>query len=88
LKELPFDVITSLLSSDSLKVTKEKFVADLIEAYMKHRDAIMPLLPEEEQKPDLQAILTAEEFAKRKEVENKKLEEEKKQNDVKTAAAL
>lgn len=88
LKELPFDIISSLLSSDLLCVTKEKLVADLIEAYMKHRDAILPLLPEEEQKPDLVQILTPEEMTKRKEIENKRIEEEKKANDAKAAAAL
>jgi len=71
-----------------LKVEKERFVVDLIEAYLKHRDSILPLLAEEEQKPDLAHILTPEELLKWKEVDNKRVEEEKKNNDVKNAAAL
>jgi len=47
-----------------LKVEKERFVVDLIEAYLKHRDSILPLLAEEEQKPDLAHILTPEELLK------------------------
>ena len=65
LKRIPFDRLKSLLSKDSLKVTKEKFVIDLIEAYLQHRDAL-PVLEDEDPMNDW-TILNAEEREKREE---------------------
>jgi hypothetical protein len=36
LRDIPFKILVSLLKSDELKVSNEKFVVDLIESYLKH----------------------------------------------------
>lgn len=76
LRDIPFKVLKSLLQNDGLRVSNEKFVVDLVESYLKHREAL-PLLPEEDPKNDW-SLLTDEERAKRTEVQNKQKEEEKK----------
>jgi len=86
LRDIPFKYLKSLLSSDGLWVSNEKFVVDLIESYLKHWDALA-LLPEEDPKNDW-SLLTDEEWAKRTEIQNKQKEEEKKQSDAAAAQAL
>lgn len=76
MRDIPFKILKSLLSSNGLKVSNEKFVVDLVESYLKHWEAL-PLLPEEDPKNDW-SLLTDEERAKRTEIQNKQKEEEKK----------
>ena len=78
IKNLPVNYFKSLCSSDSLYISEEKFVANLIEKYIEHRSHL-PLLDEENPMKDW-SHLTEVEKNNRKEEEKKAAEEEGKKN--------
>ena len=63
LNAIPAEVLAELLAQDELKVAEEAAVIAAIDAYLKNRDEIKPLLEEEEQANDaaLVALLSEEE---------------------------
>jgi hypothetical protein len=63
LNAIPAEVLAELLAQDELKVAEEAAVIAAIDAYLKSRDEIKPLLEEEEQANDaaLVALLSEEE---------------------------
>ena len=82
LLSLPFEKMHSLCSKSSLCVTDEKELVTLFTKYLEHREAIRPLLPEEDPMQDLTHLwshLTPEEQAKR--------ETDKKEEEAKATAA-
>jgi len=76
-KALPADILAELLAQDELKVAEESAVIALVDAYMKSRDEIKPLLEEEEQANDaaLVALLSEEEKKSREDAKAQKAEE-------------
>ena len=88
LMDLPEKAFRSLLSSDTLYITDEQIVVDLIVKYLKNRD-MLPILDEdnpmknwtnlteeERKKREEEDAKAKEEEAKKKEEENKKEAEE------------
>ena len=61
-------------------MTQEKFVLDLVDAYLAHRSALEPL-PEEDPKNNWDRYLTDEEKKNRTEEEKKRKEEENKEKE-------
>lgn len=81
--KIPIEVFTDLLKDDKLKVDKEFIVVQAIGEYLKCREAIKPLLDEENPSnaENIVAVLTEEEKKSREEAKAKKIEEEKKASD-------
>ena len=63
---LPFERMHSLCSKSSLCISDEQKLVTLFTKYIEHRDAIRPLLPEEDPKSDIEKYLTPEEIEGRK----------------------
>jgi hypothetical protein len=63
---LPFERMHSLCNKSSLCVSDEKELVTLFTKYIEHRDAIRPLLAEEDPKSDIEKYLTPEEIEGRK----------------------
>jgi chemotaxis protein histidine kinase CheA len=77
---LPVEALIDLLKDDKLKIDEEILIVKLITSYIKYRDAIKPLLDEEDPANDEQVIkqLTEEEKKAREDAKAAKAEEEKK----------
>ncbi len=77
---LPVEALIDLLKDDKLKIDEEILIVKLITSYIKYRDAIKPLLDEEDPANDEQVIkqLTEVEKKARDDAKAAKAEEEKK----------
>jgi hypothetical protein len=80
LAKLPVDILTELLSEDTLQVQQEIEVVKVVEGYIKSRKSISPLLEEEDPANDeaIVSILTEDEKKAREDAKAKKAEESKK----------
>ncbi len=80
LVSLPVEALIDLLRDDRLNVDEEILTVDLITSYIKYREAIKPLLDEEDPANDEQVLrqLNEEEKKAREEARAAKAEEEKK----------
>ncbi len=80
LVSLPVEALIDLLRDDRLNVDEEILIVDLITSYIKYREAIKPLLDEEDPANDEQVLrqLNEEEKKAREEARAAKAEEEKK----------
>lgn len=79
LMDLPENAFRSLLSADTLYITDEQIVVDLVVKYLKNRDHL-PILDEDNPMKNW-SNLTEEEKKKREEEEAKAKEEEKKKKE-------
>ena len=84
---LPVEALIELLKDDKLKIDEEILTVKLITSYIKYRDAIKPLLDEEDPANDEQVIkqLTEEERKAREYAKVAKAEEEKKAKEEEAA---
>ena len=84
---LPVEALIELLKDDKLKIDEEILTVKLITSYIKYRDAIKPLLDEEDPANDEQVIkqLTEEEKKAREDAKVAKAEEEKKAKEEEAA---
>ena len=84
---LPVEALIELLKDDKLKIDEEILTVKLITSYIKYRDAIKPLLDEEDPANDEQVIkqLTEEERKAREDAKVAKAEEEKKAKEEEAA---
>ena len=62
---LPVEALIELIKDDKLKIDEEIIVVNLIISYMKYRDAIKPLLEEEDPANDEQVIKQLTEVEKK-----------------------
>ena len=81
---LPVEALIEFLKDDKLKVEEEILIVNLITSYIKFRDAIKPLLDEEDPANDEQVIkqLKEEERKAREDAKAAKAEEDKKALEV------
>jgi chemotaxis protein histidine kinase CheA len=84
---LPVEALIDLLKDDKVKIDEEILIVKLITSYIKYRDAIKPLLDEEDPANDEQVIkqLTEVEKKARDDAKAAKAEEEKKAKEGESA---